>query len=241
MSDINNPVQNELLTKVEKHIDWNLNSFKQGSSNISRAVKVDKTVAKEQLKNATEGFFYKGDELYFISRILFKMGYTHFSMFCGHQSIENFLKGFLLKNGYENIAGHDLENLFNKCKVFNLNVEFFENEKVYGSILKYSPYYETPRYPVLYGTQPDRPMFILEEDIWYLDYFVHSFFSLLSEKYIKIMEEENNKPGIFFNPQSDKRVRWKHFFKNADLSLYKVGLQDKIWKLFTVDNINVVN
>ncbi len=158
--------------------------------------KSNKLISKISRKSFS-GYAEKGTDLYFAGRILCRMGIETF-LFLFHQSIENYLKSFLiLKKGSIGLFEHDLEKLLKNCtdEASNLESVVLTSKYLDFIVKKYNLFYEISRYPEFKKTGPSVYTLFIPEERSYMDLFILEMRKLLKLKPLK----DENEFGLGFS------------------------------------------
>jgi len=195
--------KNIKIKKIQEYINYLGESYKEGlGTSVPKVEKVE-NYNKKRKDIGYEYFILSGDKHYFSARILFLYNIGEYSMFCGQQCIENYLKAY---QKYKNITPqkdiHDIEELLRSCRAKNTK-NFITSKEIEIIVKKYNPFYENTRYPV----QKKRPKngqytIFYPFDIEVLDYFVlkmrevmpypNNMIDILKDPYLPIEEKVFN-------------------------------------------------
>jgi len=105
------------IESVEKYITHLQESSEIGAGNLPLFEELPDDEYREIVDSLDYWrFVQSADHHYFISRILFLRQIYDYSMFCGYQCIENYLKGYLRYKNQHTPKSHNLDKLVNLCR-----------------------------------------------------------------------------------------------------------------------------
>ena len=137
--------------------------------------KRDKLAYENAVKQSSYlDYIQSADYHYFISRVLFLHKITDYSLFSGHQCVENYLKAYLKYCEEQPHNTHNLKELLKKCREnTSLKTSFINTDKIDYIIRRYEPFFELARYPVHKNRPKGGHGWVYPNDIYTLDYFVY--------------------------------------------------------------------
>jgi len=145
---------------------------------------------KRELKESEKNFYEyaeKGTDLYFAGRILCRMGVQTF-LFLFHQSIENYLKSFLIfKKNSIPLVEHDLEKLRQQCisEADGEERAVLESKHFELIIKKFNLFFEYSRYPEFRNSGPAEYSLLIPEERCCADLFIYEMRKLLKLRPLK--------------------------------------------------------
>jgi hypothetical protein len=167
-------ISKETLSQIHKIIAREQDFQEANSKNFPLTVKNEKFA--DSLESTSYWRFIEfADYHYFISRILYKKKVFEYSMFCGNQCIENYLKAYLIFKGVIPDPKHGLLHFLYKCReITSPKNGFIHSKQLFTIVSKYNPFEEYARYPVQHERPGDIFVFNYPNGIYMLDYFVFS-------------------------------------------------------------------
>jgi len=173
------------IHEIEKHLTFLKKTVDQDPSalNVPEFETLTKQDYKSEVAKISYWFFIQhADQHYFVARILFMQQVLEYSLFCGQQCIENYLKAYLKYYNTIPPNTHDLQILLDKCRSLSHTLEpFIASAHIEMIVQLFNPFNELGRYPI----QRKRPkngeyISMYPTDIYNLDYFVYRMREILS-------------------------------------------------------------
>ena len=121
-----------------------------------------------------------GEKNYAVARLLSELQVFDYAMFCGQQSVENYLKAYIKSLGKQPSATHSLAGLLSECRDGMGADSFLASDAAETIAQVFDPFNEIARYPV-HRTGPKGRAWTLfyPDDMYILDYFVFRMRELL--------------------------------------------------------------
>lgn len=169
------------VAEIEKRLNALLQAERNGVRSVGPAVRID----KEEYKKIVDKIDYwryiqSADQHYFVSRVLFFRHILEYSLFAGHQCIENYLKGYLKLRSHLPPDTHDLQKLLDLCrKAARLSDAFMHEDGIGFIVGNYDPFFEYARYPVQHNRPKGGFGCVWPDDFYLLDYFVYRMRQLI--------------------------------------------------------------
>lgn len=204
----------ELIKNIERELEYSYDLLNSEYSVITELeeIKGDKeNRIFQSLKYYN--FTDSGDLHYFVAKQLMIKSVGDYGYYCIQQSIENYLKAYLIFNKYstyKDLKKHDLLKLLELCRKCNSkHPEFITSNYIELICKKFNPFNEFARYPIQ-GKRPKDGMYIIkyDTDIRILEYFIYKM------KEIMPPNRDNHLFGDFFQPLFQCKLYHSDFFSN---------------------------
>jgi hypothetical protein len=170
------------LRDADSYLLFLRDTARKGGANLVFSRQVNKAEFRAR-EARTEHWQYvqSGDFHYFVSRVLFLNHVLIYSLFAGHQCVENYLKGYLKLCNHPLPRIHDLPKLLYRCReAAPLSHFFIHSDQAWVVAQRYDPFYELARYPVTTVAPQGGWAIFYPFDLQVLDYFVLRMRQLLS-------------------------------------------------------------
>lgn len=167
--------ESDEVIKADKYLRFLRSSANKGAGNLVFSKKLLKSEVKQKIRDSDYwSWIQSADYHYFISRALFLNNVREYSLFAGHQCVENYLKAYIRYRGHTPKMKHDLISLLEDCRcVAAAGDLFIFSDQALVVSERYNPFYELARYPI-HSIRPDGGYSIVFPlDLVVLDYFVY--------------------------------------------------------------------
>jgi len=169
------------VLKADSYLRFLRSSGERGFSNLVFTHRIARSEFHERMQHTDYWqWVQSGDYHYFISRVLFLRMIREYSLFAGHQCVENYLKGYIRFCGHIPQQSHNLLSLLQDCsEVAPARHLFIHSDQAKVVAQRYDPFYELARYPVSFVRPRTGYAIWFPSDIQVLDYFVYRMRQIL--------------------------------------------------------------
>ena len=153
-------------------------------------------------------YTHSAEHNYEVARLLFELRIWDYALFCSQQSVENYFKAYIKRQGFEPRMTHSLTDLLQQCREPHQHAAFLASEHAETIAQYFNPFNEIARYPV-HRNRPGGGAYVISypDHMYVLDYFVYRMrdllpipsdhASLFRDGTVKLMSFRREHPAIY--------------------------------------------